>query len=808
MDGLFGLLVTVVVGCILCGPVALVISIIALKKTKGMYFEQPPKAARVTPPEAAKPPAIPESVAPARRTEAGEKKEPLAESVGVKNIEQDRNAWLEQMKTAAERLDGGRKKAAVAETVGLEQRIGTRWVLFAGIITVIFAVGFFLKYAYDTNLIGPSGRVAIAAFSGLVALAVGEITRRRGYGIIARAVTALGFAILYAAVFSAYRFYELIGPTPAFALAICVTAAAMFYAVSLNEIVAAFLSLLGGFLTPVLVSTGENLPNPLFGYVLVLGVGGMLCAYYRKWRAVDALAFVGTFLLYTGWFEKFYRPAMRLAEGMPEQMPVALAWLGVFFVLYLVTPILHELISRGGPAWPPNPSGNHGRLPLRAQREDVGLILANAAVVFYYLWNILFAKYRIELAFCALGLCVAHLAMMALVSKRCEEDLSLRLALLVIGLFFLTIAVPLYLKMYAVAIAWAAEGAVLAVIGLRYRSIWTQVGGAAALLLSLGQLVHRMPMHSGAFTLLFNPAFGTWCFVAGAVLVCHIIYRRTSELPQEQRSRIVEILYAATTLLLMAAAAMEWCGHCDYNVADKAAGNRLFLKGMVILFAAFPLILLVRPIRPQGNVCRFLAMILAGVGSIFTLVAFYEFYGGSFVIFANVEFGIVIVFVAALFAAGRLLSGERRQDPYTRTLAMIFALAGIFVLWVLLTEEIYLYWYCRDQFGVKISNWRFLSHMYISVMWAVYGAALMALGFWRKNKILRFISLGLFALLLVKVFILDTSTVKSVYRIAAFLATGVTLVSVSYLYQFLKKKGFFDAMLSEKDEVERLGDSK
>jgi len=57
----------------------------------------------------------------------------------------------------------------------------------------------------------------------------------------------------------------------------------------------------------------------------------------------------------------------------------------------------------------------------------------------------------------------------------------------------------------------------------------------------------------------------------------------------------------------------------------------------------------------------------------------------------------------------------------------------------------------------------------------------------------------LFALLLAKVFIWDTRTVKSVYRIAAFLATGVTLVGVSYLYQFLKKKGFFEAMLAEKN---------
>jgi uncharacterized membrane protein len=780
MEGVFPLLFLLALACVLCGPVALIISIIALNKTKRVYIEQPPKAARVTPEEAAKP-----AVPPEWPAEVGKKEEPLAELVGVESIEEDRNAWLERMKATAERLEEPRKRAAAVERIGLEQQIGTRWVLFAGIITVIFAVGFFLKYAYDTNLIGPSGRVAIAAFSGLVALAVGEMTRRRGYGTIARAVTGLGFAILYAAVFSAYRFYGLIGPTPAFALAICVTAAAMLYAVSLNEIVAAFLSLLGGYLTPVIVSTGENLPTPLFGYVLVLGVGAMLCAYYRKWRAVDWLAFLGTFLLYTGWFEKFYRPAMRSAEQMPEQMPIALAWLGIFFGLYLVLPILHELIKK-----------------VKARREDVCLVLANAAIVFYYLWTILLEKYRMELAYCAIGLCAAHLVMMAVVTKRCKDDLNLRLALLVIGVFFLTIAVPLYLRMYAVAIAWAAEAVVLVVIGLRYRSIWTQAGGVIALLLSIGQLLHELPMHTGAFSLVFNPAFGTWCFVAGAVLLCHIIYRRTSELREDLRGLIVEVLYGGTTLLLMAAATMEWNGHCDHNVAETAAGNRLFFKGMVILFTVFPLILLVRPVCPKGVVCRVLAMILAGVGSIFTTVAFSQFYGSSFVVFANVEFGIVLVFVAGLFVGGHLLDRERQQDMYTRTFGMTFALAGIVVLWVLLTEEIYLYWYCRNRFAEAISNWRFLSHMYISVTWAVYGAALMALGFWRKNRILRFISLGLFALLLVKVFILDTSTVKSVYRIAAFLATGLTLVSVSYLYQFLKKKGFFDVMLSEKDKAE------
>jgi len=601
---------------------------------------------------------------------------------------------------------------------------------------------------------------------------------------VAKGVTALGFALLYLAVFAAYGYYHLFdSPTPAFVLAILVTVAAMLYAVSLHEIVVALLSLLGGFLTPVIVSTGENLPTPLFIYVLILGVGAMLCAYYRKWRAVNVLAFAGTFLLYIGWFEKFYRPTIRSAEGMPEQMPVALAWLGIFFTVYLVLPILHELIKK-----------------VKAKKEDVYLVLANAAVVFYYLWTILFDKYRTPLAFCALVLCAAHLVMMAVVIRRCKDDLNLRLALLVIGLFFLTIAVPLYLKMYAIAMAWAVEGAILVVIGLRYRSIWTQVGGAVALLLSFGQLLHRLPMHKGAFDLVFNSAFGTWCFVAGALLVCHIIYRRTSLLAEEQRGLIAEVLYAAATLLLMGAVAMEWYWHCRYNVAAGAVGNRLFLKGMVIILSAFPLILLVRPVCPRGTVCRNLAAGLAGAGAIFTMVAFSRFYSSSFVIFANLDFGIVLVFVAALFAAGWLLNKEREENRYNRTFALAFALAGIFVLWVLLTEEVYLYWYCRNRFAEeKIDNWRFLSHMYISIMWAVYGAALMAVGFWRKSKILRYIALGLFALLLVKVFIWDTMEVKKVYRIAAFLATGLALVGVSYLYQHVRKKGFFDVMLGEEN---------
>jgi uncharacterized membrane protein len=772
------LVVPLAIVIVVSGPAALIIGIVALNKIKEMRWllerkgeiprrepeihiptgvAREPQRAPEKPPEAVKEQPAPEPVF--KPTPAPP---PVAKPIGFMETRQ---------------------------TGSLEQKIGTRWLLFLGVITSIVGVGFFLKYAYDNSMIGPLGRVVITAVAGIVALIVGEGTRRRGYGIVAKGVTALGFAILYAAVFSAYRFYELIGSGPAFALAIFITATAMLYAVALDEVIIAFFSLLGGFLTPVLVSTGENRPMALFGYVLVLGVGATLCAFYRKWRAIIVLSFAGTYLLYTGWFEKFYRHTMS-GTDTPAQIGIALGWLAVFFTVYLVLPILYALVKK-----------------INAQREDVGLVLANAAATFYYLWTILFDKFRIELAFCAVGLCVAHLVLMTIATKRCKDDIALRLSLLVIGLFFLTIAVPLYLKMYAVAIAWAAEGVVLTIIGLRYKSIWTQLAGAIALALSLIQLILQLPMHKAAFQAIFNPVFGSWCFLAAAILVCHIIYRRNSQL--EKDSDVPQFFYGAACLLFFATAAMEWYWHCMFNfTATPILQESLFVKGAILILSAFIVLLTLRPVCPKGMLLRGLAAAFAVAAAIFTMIAFSEIYNKRFPIFANVEFAAAMVLVAVLLASAILIQQRLEEDENAITFAIIFALAGIFTLWVLISEEIYFYWYCLDRYGEATPNWRFLANMYTSIAWAVYGIVLMIVGFWRHIKTLRFAALGLFAILLVKVFIMDMSTVKSVYRIAAFLATGITLVAVSYLYQYLKNHGFFDAIAAQQKQDEISGDSK
>ena len=87
--------------------------------------------------------------------------------------------------------------------------------------------------------------------------------------------------------------------------------------------------------------------------------------------------------------------------------------------------------------------------------------------------------------------------------------------------------------------------------------------------------------------------------------------------------------------------------------------------------------------------------------------------------------------------------------------------------------------------------------MYISVAWAIYAGTLMILGFWRRWPVLRYISLGLFTIVLMKVFIFDIRALENVYRIAGFVVLGVTMLGMSFLYQYGKKKGFFGTVMDE-----------
>ena len=77
----------------------------------------------------------------------------------------------------------------------------------------------------------------------------------------------------------------------------------------------------------------------------------------------------------------------------------------------------------------------------------------------------------------------------------------------------------------------------------------------------------------------------------------------------------------------------------------------------------------------------------------------------------------------------------------------------------------------------------FRALVWISIAWAVYAAALVGVGFWKKREAMRWVGLGVFALTVGKVFLVDMAQLAAVYRIGSFLVLGALLVGASFLYQ-------------------------
>jgi len=777
MEGLAGLLILVVIGVLAAGPAAFIMALTLFgrvgKLEEKMRWlsagQKPPAPPKFVPLPAAPPVSAERESAPSAQVDSHWPVKPTTPPPAA--VEKPAPVPPPQpVAPAVPRPAIPPLKPTLPKlpSVGLEQKIGTTVALIAGIITVIVGVGLFLKYIYDHAYFGPTARVCVVAGGGLLAMAIGEFTRRRGYEIVAKGTTAMGFALLYAAVFSASRVYMLIEMRTAFLLAMVITAGAMAYAVALNEVVIAFLSLLGGYLSPIIISSGQNLAMPLFSYMLALAVGALACAMFRRWRAVNWIALVGTYLLFTGWFEKFYTPA---------QMTLTLTWLGVFGGLFLIQPIVYGLVRK-----------------VAARAEDIGLTVANSAAVFYYLWRILYAEHPQAQAIAAATVGAVHLLLLAVVLIRCRDDRKLQAALGVLGTAFITAAIPLYFsRLNPMLLSWSLEAVVLTFIGIRYRSLWTKAMALIVSAIAAIGLFYHLPLHAGAFAAVINAPFGTWMAISAAILVCHLLWRFLPQSKDTEGRLLTQIYYILGILLATLGIGLEWYAHCRWNSGVQNS-DALFYQGAVLLPTVAILAFLMRPLAPKGEHVQAAGIFTALMSAVFLMAIRPEMHTSAFVPVWNTPFAVSALLVAAMAVSAYCLRRQVHPHGQWAAIPQMLALGVLAIVWVLLSQEVYLYWYCLNRYDGPVDNWQFSAQMFMSVAWAIYAAALMVGGFVFRQRGVRYLSMAIFAVLLAKIFLIDTTTVRIEYRIAAFLTTGVILVGVSFLYQFLKKRNFFDAV--------------
>ena len=205
-----------------------------------------------------------------------------------------------------------------------------RWLGVRGaavLAGVLFALAglYFVRFAVEAGWLAPPVRVALAILAGLAALVASEVLRRRGYEPTANGLAGGAVVVLYGAVWAARALYELIPASLAFGLMVLVTAAAGLLAWRHRTRVVALLGLVGGFATPLLVSTGADRPLGLFGYLLLLNCGLLVLARRRRWPLLAPLGLLAT----VG-----YEALWVLTRMKPGELPLALGILLVFAALF------------------------------------------------------------------------------------------------------------------------------------------------------------------------------------------------------------------------------------------------------------------------------------------------------------------------------------------------------------------------------------------------------------------------------------------------------------------------------------------
>src|SRR5437016_9215948 len=191
-----------------------------------------------------------------------------------------------------------------------EQFMGAKLFAWIGGFALFLGIAFFVKYSFEHNSIPPELRIAIQFVVCAGIVVGGLLLKRKENAVTAQTLCATGILVLYAVTFACRSYYHFafFGLIPTFLLMTLITAVAFLLSVRLNAIVVAVLGIAGGFLTPVLLSTGQDHPLGLFVYIGLLDIGLLAVAQRKRWDAIAMLGAIGTAMMQFAWAAAFFVP--------------------------------------------------------------------------------------------------------------------------------------------------------------------------------------------------------------------------------------------------------------------------------------------------------------------------------------------------------------------------------------------------------------------------------------------------------------------------------------------------------------------
>lgn len=439
---------------------------------------------------------------------------------------------------------------------------GGNTMLKVGIIILFFGVAFLVKYAADSGALPIELRLAGIAAGGIALLVAGFRLRQRAdgkaqYGL---ALQGAGIGILYLAIFGAFRFYQLLPAGFALLLMVAVVGLSAALAVMQNALALAVFGSAGGFLAPILASSGGGSHVALFSFYALLNAGVFAIAWFKSWRILNLIGFVFTFGIGAVWGARAYRP---------EHFATTEPFLILFFVFYVAIATLYAL--REAP---------------RLRSVVDGTLVFGTPMVAFGLQAAIVKDMSYGAAFSALALAVFYLILTRWLMGRNRSDLRLlNESFLALAVIFITLAVPLALDGRWTSATWAMEGAAIVWAGSRQGKLLArafgylvQAGGALTFLAHLGD-GERSP-----WPLLNAQWLGLALIAAAALFTARLISHRAERFNEFERG-------AAPLVFVFGILAWLLSGLTEIDLwserSGKAQSAALFLAATAWMFHGF-----------------------------------------------------------------------------------------------------------------------------------------------------------------------------------------------------------------------------
>lgn len=649
------------------------------------------------------------------------------------------------------------------QNVTMEFAVATTWLIRLGVIILLFGIGFFLKYSID------QGRVLVAAIGGAALIGGGLRLFHGRYGLLGQGLVGAGLATLYLSFFTAHD-HGVLGAVPAFTVMILVTAAAGVIAVRYNSMLVAVLGLLGGYGTPLMISSATSSVTVLFSYLLVLGAGVLLMARTKDWRFLHYLAFACTYLL--------FGRALELSSGNVEFWTF-MPFLVGFFILFSTVTFLYQLIHRE-----------------KATVLELLFLFANAGVFFAFAINLMNSFFpRESIAFVTIGLALFYIAHIFLFLKSHIRDRGLLLSFMGLSSLFLAITLPLILSEGWITVSWAVQGFVMLWIAARMKSEFLRQLAYVLYMIVLARFaVFDLNAEFGSLPenisggeylrnlverlMIFGIPIASF-FAAGRLFANETTADSDWIVSEENDIKpwFGQSMLSRFCFWVVVATSFVWV-NCEIVHGAGVFYEPILRPSLTLVWIGLAALLLREMLANRETI----ASVLFGIVSAALVVKVFlfdfvswnpahdlvyrsnEFVSGF--LMRLIDFGAVTAFLIAVWMI-------MRSRPGRGKITAVFGYGALIGTFIFSTLEVW------TGLSVFAESFRMGG---LSIFWSIFALSLLLTGISKNRSVMRGSGLLLMAVVVGKVFFVDLAGLGQLHRIIAFIILGVVVLIGSFIY--------------------------